>query len=292
MTTDIKAIEQALETIIDQHFAEVRRQVPSFYRSHIASFRSILSRHWRHKKDAPREFMHVPLKVYQWGRRKVTGSEVIDTEVTLGKDAELTQLVLNDLLQVPLLEAKIQTHLASNIEHYKAYQNELESTLQRYGEAQVMAALDSHLNHLFIPRDGGRELFMFLMLGLVGKTLSTQVTFGSAVGLGGALAASVYTSQQSWLGAIWIKLTGVPGWVTVGGASAGFAMALLATPLVSPLSELLVNRIRGEKFFHQVVDQFQLDLNTAKSDRLNFAGHVACYVQALPEIIQVLRMIR
>lgn len=286
-------LESAIQEIVDHHFQQVKNQIPEFYSQHLGSFKAILVRHWKHKTDVPKEWVHIPLKLFHWGKSRVSRNKNLEQTVfELGKDREVQQLILNDLMKMPLLEQKLRLFLLENAPLFQEYEHELQQSVRRYSEEEVLEAMRTHFEKLVIPRDGSRELMLFLAMGFVGRTLCPNITFGSALGMGSAVATSIYASQQGWLGSLWLKLTGIPGWVTISGAAMGLFVVLVTTPLISPLSELLINRLRGERFLTRMVDQFHQDVNEGGKDHLNLAGHVALYVQALPELFQILKLLR
>lgn len=286
-------LESAIQGIVDHHFQQVKKQIPEFYSQHLGSFKAILIRHWKHKTDVPKEWVHIPLKLFHWGKSRVSRKQNLQQTVfELGKDREVQQLILNDLMQMPLLEQRLRLFLLENAPLFQDYEHELEQSINRYSEDEVLQALRTHFDKLVIPRDGSRELMVFLAMGLMGRTFCSNITFGSALGMGSAVATSLYASQQGWLGSLWLKLTGIPGWVTLSGAAMGLFVVLITTPLISPFSELLINRLRGERFLTRMVEQFHQDMSDSGKDHLNLAGHVALYVQALPELFQILKLLR
>lgn len=290
---EIDTTSNDIETLIDTHFDEVRERVPGFYDQHFSSFTAILGRHWRNKKDIPRDLAHIPIKLYGFGKRVITRKPAETApEPVSGKDAELMNLMIEDLLLISDLENKLQNYLAENTAEYDQYQQELDACLKQFNEEKVMQVINEHIQKINIPREGSREILVFLALGIAGKALSHKIAFGSSLGFGAAIASSIYVSQQSWLGALWIKFSGIPGWVTMTGATAGIMTAFILAPLITPFSELMVNRMRGEKFLYDLVDRYHLQINDNSTDKLNLAGHLACYAQALPELIQALRMLR
>ena len=286
-------ITDDIDALIESHFTEAHGRVPQFYQTHFGSTSAVLARHWRNKKDIPRDIAHIPIKIFRWGKGKITGGNHSHENLSQsGKDTELMNLLLHDLLAIPTLEENIQQYIAEHTAAYDEYQMALQDSLEKFSEERVLAVIENHIQKINIPREGSREVLVFLALGIAGKAVSHQIAFGSSLGLGSALATSMYISQQSWLGAIWIKFTGVPAWVTVTGASSGLILAMLLAPLITPFSEVLVNRLRGEKFLHQLVDEYKKQITQPNSDALNLAGHVACYIQSLPELIQALKMLK
>lgn len=282
-----------IEALINAHFEEVRERVPAFYDKHFSSFTAILGRHWRNKKDIPRDLAHIPIKLYGFGKRIISRKPIeMAPEPVSGKDAELMNLMIEDLLLISDLETKLQTYVAANSKEFEQYQEELAACLNQFSEEKVMQVINEHIQKINIPREGSREILVFLALGIAGKTLSSKIAFGSSLGLGAAIASSIYVSQQTWLGALWLKFSGIPGWVTMTGATAGIMVAFIIAPIITPISELMVNRMRGEKFLYNLVDQYQHQINDTSTDKLNLAGHLACYLQAMPELIQALRMLR
>jgi hypothetical protein len=133
---------------------------------------------------------------------------------------------------------------------------------------------------------------LFLTIGVIGKGLGQNVVFGSSMATGTAIAQSVYLSQQGWWSALWLGFAGTPGWVTALGATGGIVIALALAPVLSPLAEILINRTRGEKHLHRLIDQVEASASQHRADHLDIAGLLASYAQLAPDLLQLLRNLR
>lgn len=281
-----------LEALINDHFEQAHQRVDKFYALYFASFKSIIGRHWRHRRDIPRDLITIPRTTWRLAIR-LAGRKGKNSKVKFsGKELAVANLIIDKLLQFRRLERKIfNLVLDQEAIHLKQVQ-ELQELLKEYSPAQAQKKIDLALHRLTVTQEGGRDALVFLTLGLIGRPLGDKVVFGSALGLGSTAATSLYISQQGFIGALWMKWMGVPVWVSVSGALAGFTTLLLTTPLISPVVEFGVNRFRAKPFLHNVIDQVQHSLLDTKTDVSSIVGYIGSYIQLLPELLQMLRAVR
>jgi hypothetical protein len=90
---------------------------------------------------------------------------------------------------------------------------------------------------------------------------------------------------MSWWGGLWVSLTGVPGWVSLAGATSGLIATLIIAPFFAPLLEIGVNRFRGKKMLLEVIEHVRTRVIKPPSDTVDVLGKLAVYLQLLPDII-------
>jgi len=281
-----------LEALINSHFEQAHQRVDGFYDLYFASFKSIVGRHWRYRRDIPRDLITIPRTTWRLVTH-LTGRKGNYSKVKFsGKELAIANLIIDELLQFRLLEREIFKLILNQDAISLKQVQELQELLEEYSPAQAQQKIELALHRLTVSQEGGRDALVFLTLGLIGRPLSDKVVFGSALGLGSTAATSLYISQQGFIGALWVKWMGVPMWVSVSGALAGFTALLLTTPLISPAVEFAVNRFRAKPFLHNIINRVQDTLLDTNTDVSTIAGYIGSYIQLLPELLQMLRAIR
>ena len=286
---DQTLMEEALRAIVQNHFLEARKRVTDVWRRDLVSVRSVAKRHWRHRRDIPKDLVSMPRTLWRgvmdllnrWPR---AASEKTKSKVRVlsGKEAALMRMIREDLLDLPGLQRQLQARLLLADPQLSSCQHLLEELA---GEDRLQAIeryLDGELERLSTPSEGTRDLLVFLLIGIVSKGSGLNATFGSAIAAGSATASAIYIASQSWWGALWLQFSGLPGWVGVAGAVGGLGVALVLTPFLAPLSEWLVNRWRGEGYLHDLIGQVEHNLLENRRDGLDLAGRPrrACSVCA------------
>ncbi|MCP5207899.1 MAG: hypothetical protein H7A01_11885 [Hahellaceae bacterium] len=291
----IETLETELRTIAADHFLAAHTRVPEVYRQHFSSTNAIFKRHWENRRDIPQDILSMPKTAYRIVKntiRKVNASVTPAPPKLSGKEQALLALIQGQLLQLE----RLTDALLQKTRTYSADIVTLEALAAKPLNKEEQAAINEFLTHKIqsftLPRDGSRDLLLFLTIGMLGKGLSQKVVFGSSIATGTALAQSLYLSQQSWWSAAWLHWAGSPAWVTAAGATGGVALTLLLAPIISPVAEMMVNRVRGEKHLHKLIEQVETNLLDHRPDRLDIAGLFASYAQLAPDLIQVLRNLR
>lgn len=281
-----------LESLIKAHFEQAHQRVDGFYAKYFASFKSILGRHWRHRRDIPRDLVTIPRTTWRFAKR-LAGRKGATSKINFsGKELAITKLIIDELLEFRRLEQDIFQLVLSQSTINLPQLQELQEILRGYTPEKAQQKIDLALRRLTVTQEGGRDVLVFLTLGLIGRPFADKVVFGSALGLGSTAATSFYVSQQGFIGAIWAKWMGVPLWVSIGGALVGFTALLLTTPMIAPVVEFGVNRFRAKPFLHGVIDRVQQNLLDAKTDAASIAGFIGSYIQLMPDLLQILRAIR
>lgn len=290
MTVDSRQWEEELQGAVSAHFDGVRARVPDVYRRHFASLSGVLRRHWQYRRDIPRDLASLPR--FTWhALRGLLGKTPPEARRYSGKELAVAELVAAELLRMSELEQALLDHLANHPE-LEERGEELRALLAEYSPAQREARLRQAVARLGVDQEGTRDALVFLTLGLAGRAVSDKVVFGSASALGAVAASSLYIGQQSFLAGLWAKWFGVPAWVSVAGGTAGFALLLLATPLVAPFVECGVNRLRAERLLRRIVDEAQHQFEGRNVDGYTFAAYAGTYMQLLPDLVNILRQLR
>lgn len=306
MSTPVQAnpaIEEQLRDIVKSHFDEAHRRVPAIYKAHFSSPKAIVKRHWRHLRDVPNDFLTIPKSTFQFAKKALIQTPVAryykapslkkePQEKLSGKEQAILLVIQDELLQIRELTAKLEDKVkdispsTAEIEAIKQHPFSLEEI------KAIEAFLKKRLQSYTLPREGSRDLLLFLTIGFLGKGLGQKAVFGSSIATGAALAQSLYLSHQSWWGALWLQWAGTPAWISTIGALGGISLALVLAPALSPIAEICVNRVRGEKHLHQLLDQLEQAALEHKADHLDIAGLFASYAQLAPDLLQLIKSLR
>lgn len=283
--------EQELQDLIQGHFTAAHLRVDCVYLKHFASLHTILYRHWQYRQDIPRDLANIPRAILRLGKRMVGRNE--ESAITLSqKELAITDILVDELLDLHLLEQVLVEQIKKHPNVDTAHLDELQQLVNEYTPEQAHQRLHQALSRLTLTHEGSRDMVIFFTLGMLGRSFNDKLAFGSALGLGSAAATSLYISQQSYWGALWAKWAGVPAWISISGAVGGALVLLAATPLIAPLTECGVNRIRARKFLHEVVSRVENNILQTKPDATSIAAHIGTYIQFLPDLIQALRAIK
>lgn len=291
-TDEESAWQEQWQHIADQHFQEAHTRVDPIYRAQFASLRGIGARHWRNKRDIPKDLLNLPRSAWTLTRNLATRKKAAPKLAPTGKESEILSLIAEDLLQLPKLQQAFAEHLPKHPKFDQAALDELEQQLLTLKPEEVEQHLLLAVEWLKLSQEGGRDLLLFLAIGLAGRGVADKVTFGSAAALGSALASSVYIGQQSFIAGLWAGWFGAPAWVTAAGAASGLGLMVLATPLLSPLTELGINRLRGKKVLHKLIDQAEFQFSQPGFDLASTAGRLGTFAQLTPDVIQILKQLR
>jgi len=285
-----------IQRCVQQHFAESHQRVAVVYQRHFKNGRNVMARHWHNRRDIPADLLALPRLIWRttthWGKRRKAAAEPRMS----GKEMALLEIINAELIRPVELQHKISAALMPVIPASRQQWQEIEVLLQHPMNPEQIAGIERFLKQktqqLSGPREGGRDLLVFLLLGAIGNQLAGKVTFGSAFATGSALAGSFYMAQQSWWYGLWLSWSGVPGWVTWAGATGGLVAALALTPVMSPLAELVVNRVRGERFLHKLLDDIEAQSFQHQLDAIDAAGIAAGAAQIMPDLLALLKQLR
>ena len=257
---------------------------------YFASPSVVLSRHWRHRGDIPKELATLPRAA--WGfiksaatRNKNQADKQRKSISLSGKQHELYTAIEVELLDLRGLDKKLQDYAAEYQANFDAKLHDLLNGLPTNQREEVERQLAHHIERMSLPVEGSREALMFLLTGLMGKGLGAS-GFGSSLATGQAAATAIYTSNLSWWGSLWVSLTGVPAWVGLVGATSGLLATLIIAPFLAPLLEVGINRFRGKKMLLEIIEHVRTRVIKPPSDAVDVLGKLAVYLQLLPDIIR------
>lgn len=276
----------AIQSIINNHFIQVEKRIDPICNSYFYNVREIFKRHWRSKKDIPHDLAAIPRHSWNFVAKKIFKKKFKSLPKS-GKVKEIENIISEQLLDLSGLEKKIEDYLIP-------YQKEFEKSLSDIFESVPVSnrkkfakMLESEIENLTTPIEGCRDAVMFLVAGIVGKVFSDKIVFGSMMSTGKAIASSIYMSQLSWFGALWANIFGIPAWIGIAGAMGGIAAGIIVTPLVSPLFEFGINRLRAKKILKEIVISAEEKLTDTGKDAFNVAGKIAIYLQVFPDIVHI-----
>ncbi|MFC1504352.1 hypothetical protein ACFL6D_02940 [Spirochaetota bacterium] len=288
MKEEITGHISEINRIVEEHFTEVDVRIESVNKKYFSDPKEVFARHWRNKKDIPSDLAAIPRHTWNIIAKYILKKKTI-TVPKSGKQKEVEAIIYTELLDIGGLEKKIE-------EYVKPYQEDFEAELRSViGQVPVLKReefsreLERNLEDLNIPVDGVRETVMFLMAGVVGKVFADNITFGSMLATGKSIAISMYMSQLSWFGYIWASIFGTPAWVSVIGIAGGVITALLVAPLISPLFEMGINRIRARRVLRNIVSYARKTLTEKGTSTVTIAGKIAVYLQILPDCLEMAR---
>ena len=284
---------ESWDQTVEKHFEGARERVEPIYLEHFASLGNVYRRHWRNRRDIPTDLLNLPRGLWRLSKRSLGMKSYANSSARSLKDTELARLLERDLLQLDQLNGKLWLQLQNLMTQDSEQWRQLELLLRPYSPEKASHMLTDAVQRLTLTHEGGRDFLLFVSMGLIGRGLSDKIGFAGAMTLGSAAASSIYLSQQGVLGSLWAGWFGVPGWVGITGASAGFGLVLLATPIISPITEYGVNRVRAKKLLHQTIDQTEEQLlMPSEKDLLSVVGQMGTYVQLLPDLIHILKQLR
>ncbi|CAA9890476.1 conserved hypothetical protein [Candidatus Methylobacter favarea] len=292
----IEEHRQNLNDIVESHFNEAKNRVTPVYLKHFASPQAVFNRHWRHRGDIPGELAVLPRSAWRLIksaviRQKNHPAGQLHSIALSGKQLELYNVIEVELLDMAGLDKKLQDYVAQYQSAFACQLSDLLNRLPGNQRKEVESRLAHHIERLSVPVEGSREAVMFLLTGLMGKSLGAS-GFGSSLATGQAAATAIYTSNLSWWGGLWVSLTGVPGWVSVAGATSGLLATLLIAPFFAPLLEVGINRFRGKKMLSEIIEQVRKRVIKPPSNTVDILGKLAVYLQLLPDILNVAAKIK
>ncbi len=275
-----------LDRLIRAHFAAARCRVGEICEMHFYSLGAVTRRHWRQRRDVPRDLAAVPRA--GWALvRKVAGKPAAP-EITSGKEQELLTVIRDELLQLEALAEVLRLHLRDELVAAGIDPHNLARLLEPANAPEIDRWLEDKVGLHGVALEGARESLMFVALGFLGRTFSDKLVFGSSMGLGAAAASSFYLHHQSWWGAFMAQVYGTPGWVSAVGMASGLAATLVAMPLLAPLVETGINRFRAERLLLRIIDGVEFDMMQDSGELAGVAGRLATFISLVPDILQLL----
>ncbi len=292
MTAEIH--RQHLNQLVEEHFDQAKSRVSDVYQQYFISASRVFSRHWRHKRDVPQELATLPRTVWKALKKcfkKRHKNSATEPVFLSAKQTELETIITDELLDLAGLDNKIKEYVIEFQDEFDTELQQLFADLSAQQEEEMTRQLADYVKEMGVPVEGAREALVFMLTGLLGKSLGAA-SFGSSVAVGQAAASAMYMSHASWWAGFWASLTGVPAWVGVAGAGGGILAMLLIAPILAPFVELGINRLNGEKKLYALVEQARSQMIRPETDTLDVLGQLAIYLQLLPDILLFLRKIK
>lgn len=280
------ALETALRDATRIHLEKARCRVPEVYARHLASPSAIRARHRRAWRDIPQDLLSLPRLL--WRLFLSLRGHTTQQPALSRKERELLGIMESELLDLEGWYRSLSQVLITADASIDASSPEKIEHMQR----AVRQYLEGEMVRIAGPREGTRDLLVFLLVGLGSQTVSDSVTFGSALALGMTLATGWYLSSLSWWDSLWSNWLGVPAWVEWAGAVGGSLAAVALVPVLAPWSEWLVNRLRGPRFLEEWLTEIEAELLRPKRDTLDRASPLGTLSQILPDLLAVLHKLR
>ncbi|WP_159241052.1 hypothetical protein [Zhongshania aliphaticivorans] len=280
--------QAGLESAIAAHFTAAHARVDEVHQRYFETFSAVAARHWHNKTDIPADLMNIPRALWRLLRRVGRRGSPVFRQLT-GKEQAIATILSEEILELPTLQALLFQQLRTHPDYQQGDIERLRLALAPYDSELAAKRLQAAVAQMGLQHDSSRDLLLFLGVGLLGRGVSDKIAFGSASMIGMSAASSLYLSQQSVWAALWTGWFGVPSWVAVSGVIAGFAVMVVATPLVAPVIELGVNRVWGRRRLHGLIDQVERELRPSISTQLWQYGS---YLQFIPDLLVALRHLK
>ena len=280
--------QAGLESAIADHFAVAHARVDEVHKRYFETFSAVVARHWQNKADIPADLMNIPRALWRLLRRVGQRGAPAYRQLT-GKEQAIATILSQQVLDLAALQELLFQQLSTHPDYQQGDIEKLRLALAPYDSELAAKRLQAAVAQMGLQQDSSRDLLLFLGVGLLGRGVSDKIAFGSASMIGMSAASSLYLSQQSAWAALWAGWFGVPSWVALSGVIAGFAAMVVATPLVAPVIELGVNRVRGRRRLHRLIDQVERELRPSISTQLWQYGS---YLQFIPDLLVALRHLK
>ncbi len=276
-----------------EHFQSARNRIEPVYETEFASFSAVSKRHWHHRRDIPQDLLTLPRSLWRGANKLVKrNTEETSATPTTGKSEAVANIIEHELLKLTDLQTAFADHLIKHPNFIRADLESLEKTLSQVPVDTARQKLMRGVDSLSQTHEGGRDFLLFVAIGLLGRGIVDKAAFGSAAALGSAAATSIYLSKQSFLASVWMSWAGTPTWVSAAGAIGGVGSTILLTPLIAPLTEYSVNKLRAKKLLHGIVNQAESKVAINEKDLAKFAGQFGTYAQLLPDLVQILKHLK
>ncbi|MDD2732347.1 MAG: hypothetical protein PHF56_00275 [Desulfuromonadaceae bacterium] len=279
--------DKDIRQIINNHFDIAEERIEEVYSQHFSDTKTVFNRHWRHKKDIPYDLVSPFKYAYDFVAKKIVPNKKIYEFPRSGKSQEMEQIFSEQLLDLPGLEREIHTYVNPYKELFEKDLSYILESVPALQREDFSEKLKLQIDRLQTPIDGAREAALFLVAGVVGKVFSGN--FGGSIAAGSAVGQTIYLSQLSWFGSLWANIFGAPAWVGLVGGGVGFLAMLILAPVLTPLFELGINRMRAKKILKLSVNSAREKLTGNGADAFDVAGKTAIYLQFLPDILDAAR---
>lgn len=267
-------LANALRQRILDHLAQAEAHTETAYQQ-LRTFRQIRRRHWSYPKEMLLDPLRPILRLFKQSHK-----------LPNQRDQHLTQALISDWLDLPNLFQQLNDYCIaqSGAEH-----DDLQ-TLNQHQQQQLVQALQKQMERLGLSRDGLRDGSMIAAIAL-GQFIGKQsAVSGSAFALGAGIGGNMYLAQQTGFSWLWLKLTGVPTWISVASGIVGLLLTMMTLPFVSPFAEWLIWRWRGRRIMQDYLHQVREALLKPKYNGADAASVLAQYAQWLPDALALVRM--
>ena len=275
--------------IINYHFDIAEERIEEVYSQHFSNTKTVFNRHWRHKKDIPYDFVSPFKYAYDYVARKFVPNKKCYEFPRSGKSQEMGKIFSEQLLDLPGLESEISAYVKPYQDFFEKELSDILEGVPAFQREEFSEKLKLQIDRLQTPIDGAREAALFLVAGVVGKVFSGN--FGGSIAAGSAVGQTIYFSQLSWFGSLWANIFGAPAWVGIVGGGVGFLATLILAPILTPLFEVGINRLRAKKILNLSVNSARKKLTGNDTDAFDVAGKTAIYLQFLPDILDAARKV-
>ncbi|MBV5334566.1 MAG: hypothetical protein JZU49_02025 [Sulfuricurvum sp.] len=275
--------KKAILQIINNHFDIAELRIDEVYSQYFSDTKTVFNRHWRHKKDIPYDLVNPFKYAYEYVAKKIIPNKKLYEFPKSGKSQEMEQIFFEQLLDLSSLEREIDVYVKPYQDLFEKELSDVLETVPALQREEFSKKLKLQIDRLQTPIDGAREAALFLVAGIVGKVFSGN--FGGSIAAGSAVGQTIYLSQLSWFGSLWASIVGTPAWIGVVGGGVGLLATLIMAPILTPLFEVGINRIRAKKILKSSVSRARKKLTDNDSDAFDIAGKTSIYLQFLPDIV-------
>ncbi len=279
-TLPVQDIAQQLRQCILAHLQRAEQRLDSAY-DELKRFKQIRRRHWSYPKEMMLDPLRPILRLLKQHHRLPNRREQHLSHALTTEWLQLPELFqqLNQLCLAHRMTQDDSAHTTANLH-----------SLNQAQQAQLVEALEKQMARLGLSRDGLRDGGMIAAIAL-GQLISKQSSVsGSAFALGAGVGGHMYLAQQTGISWLWIKMTGVPTWISVAGGVIGILLTMMMLPFVGPFAEWLVWRWRGKRIMRDYLKQVREALLKPKYNGEDAASVLAQYAQWLPDAIALLRL--
>ncbi len=194
--------------ILNNHFDIAERRIDEVYNQHFSDPKAVVNRHWRHTKDIPYDLVSPFKYVYDLVSKKIIPNKKIYEFPKSGKSQEMEQIFSEQLLNLSGLEKEINAYVKLYQELFEKELSDILEIVPAFQREAFSKKLKFNIDRLQTPIDGAREAALFLVAGIISKVLSGNI--GGSFSAGSAVSQTIYLSQLSWFGSLWVSIIGTP----------------------------------------------------------------------------------
>lgn len=282
-----RGYKEDISWIIDVHFKDAEARVDEIYGRYFSDVKEVLGRHWRNKRDIPYELINPIKYLYNILRKRLFKKSSVNAFPRSGKAREIEAIISEHLLDLPGLEKKISKYVDPYEERFRQEMSEILAGVPALRRKDFTDDLRLRIDRLQTPIDGAKEATLWLVAGIVGKVYSDSL--GGTITAGIGVGKTIYLSQLSWFGSLWVHFFGAPVWVSWVGGIGGLLAMIIVAPTLTPFIEIGINKFRARKILKASIRGARERLNGSDNDAFDLAGKTAMYLQFLPDVIDAAR---